>query len=162
MQDTETQGPEPLVIDPEAAKDQFKDIRPLCSSQEEFDDITLKLTLLGAIVGQVNEIFCGSLYPEGEGTLKTSAIKSIAAVQRDIPEVFIKNSLEVGALMDIPDLPILASWVENTHKELAEQVYSEGFCSTVIYPALEAITANIIQFDIDSREEEAAASSEKK
>jgi glutathionyl-hydroquinone reductase len=137
----------------EKNKDKFKDIRELCKDDKEFDDVVMKVSLLEVIIGQVNQIFMSSLYNENATALVNSANSSIESLQQSVVDTYIKNSLEVKKLMPIPDISELSTWVEEIHYDIARQLYAEGFCDAVIYPALQTVTSSVIEF----AEEEARA-----
>jgi hypothetical protein len=130
----------------EKNKEKFKDIRQLCQDDKEFEDVVIKVSLLEVIIGQVNQIFISSLYNNDAPTLIEAANTSIEGLQQTVIDSYIKNSLEVGELMPIPDIPELSSWVEEIHHDITRQLFDEDFCDTIIYPALQTITSSIIEF----------------
>jgi glutathionyl-hydroquinone reductase len=139
-------GEEIPSVNFEKNKNKFKDIRELCKDDKEFDDVVMKVSLLEVIIGQVNQIFMSSLYNEKATALVNSANSSIESLQQSVVDVYIKNSLEVKKLMPIPDIAELSTWVEEIHYDIARQLYSEGFCDAVIYPALQTVTSSVIEF----------------
>jgi hypothetical protein len=130
----------------EKNKEKFKDIRQLCQDDKEFEDVVIKVSLLEVIIGQVNQIFISSLYNNDAPTIIEAANTSIEGLQQAVIDSYIKNSLEVGELMPIPDIPELSAWVEEIHHDITRQLFEEDFCDTIIYPALQTITSSIIEF----------------
>jgi len=124
----------------------FEDIKDLCQDDHEFHDLVMKISLLEVILGQVNEIFIGSLYNEQSNALIDAANTSIESMQKTIVDTYIKNSRELNELMPVPDIEELSTWVEEVHYDIARQLYTEGFCDTVIYPALQTITESVVEF----------------
>ena len=145
-------------VDFEKNKPKFEDIKEFCKDEKEFDDIVLKISLLEVILGQVNEIFVNSLYNEEAKALIEAANTSTRGLQEEVINVYIKNSKDIGELMPVPDIIEVAGWVEEIHYDIAMQLYSEGFCNSVIAPALETVTSSVIEF----ANEEAGTESNKK
>ena len=145
--------PEATVNFEENAK-KFEVIKDLCSSDEEFQDIVMKISLLEVIIGQINEIFIGSIYNENSKAMIDAANKSVEMLQKNIVQTYVNNSKELQELMPIPDVAELSTWVEEIHYDIAMQVYTEGFCNTVILPALQTISNSVVEFaEEDSPEE---------
>jgi len=130
----------------EKNKEKFKNIQQLCQDDKEFEDVVMKVSLLEVIIGQVNQIFISSLYNNDTPTLIEAANTSIEGLQQTVIDSYIKNSLEVGELMPIPDIPELSAWVEEIHHDITRQLFNEDFCDTIIYPALQTITNSVIEF----------------
>jgi len=124
----------------------FEDIKDLCKDEKEFKDLVMKISLLEIILGQINEIFIGSLYFDKADVLIKTANTSVRTLQDTVVETYVKNSKELGELMPVPDIEELSSWVEEVHYDIARQLYAEGFCDTVIHPALQTITESVIEF----------------
>jgi hypothetical protein len=124
----------------------FKEIESLCEDEKQFQDVVMKISLLEVILGQVNEIFMGSMYNSDATALINSANSSVNILREQVAEQYIQNSKQVGELMPIPDVEELATWVEEIHYDIARQLYSEGFCDTVILPALQTVTESVIEF----------------
>jgi hypothetical protein len=124
----------------------FNEIESLCENKKQFQDIVMKISLLEVILGQVNEIFISSMYNPAAVALVNSANASVNILREQVAEQYIKNSKQLGELMPIPDVEELAIWVEEIHYDIARQLYSEGFCDTVILPALQTVTESVIEF----------------
>jgi hypothetical protein len=124
----------------------FKELKQFCKDDEQFQNMVMKISLLEVIIGQVNDIFIGSVYGKDANALIQSAKASANTLGKQVLEQYIKNSKEIGELMPIPEVEELANWVENIHYNIAEQLYSEGFCNTVILPALQTVTESVIEF----------------
>jgi glutathionyl-hydroquinone reductase len=114
----------------------------------------MKISLLEVILRQVNEIFVNSLYNKDTPTLINSANSSVNILREQVTEQYISNSKELNELMPIPGVEELAAWVEEIHYDISRQLYSEGFCNTVILPALQTITESIIEFAQEENENE--------
>jgi len=128
------------------AQEKLEELKPLCETPDQFTDVALKVALLEVILSQVNEIFISSLYPPTATALIESANESVKHMQDTVAETYVKNSLAIGELMPIPDISEIAYWVEEVHKEIAQQLYTEGFVDTVFMPALETVTSSVVEF----------------
>jgi len=135
--ETETE----VEIDPK-----FDPLKPLCDTEEQFKDLILKLSLLGIILHQVNEIFIGSLYAETGAALIDSSKNSVTLLQDTLIDNYIKTSLDAGQLAPVPEVKDISVWVEDVHFNIASQLYSLGFVESVVSPALATITTSIIEF----------------
>jgi len=133
-------------VDFEKNRPKFEDLRKYCKDETEFDDLVLKISLLEVILGQVNELFIGSIYNEEAKALINAANSSTKKLQEEVVNIYIRNSKEAGKLLPIPDIEEISSWVEEIHYDIASQLYTKDFCDTVITPALETITTSIIEF----------------
>lgn len=138
-------------VDPAKLEPRFKEIRHLCESEETFNDVVLKVTLLEVIVAQVNEIFIGSLYNPTASVLLESANNAVTALQESIVDTYISKSTELGELRPIPEIEEVTYWVQEIHIDILSQLHSEGFIQSVITPALDTITGSIVEF---SKEEQ--------
>lgn len=136
----------------------FEKLKPLCKSEGEFKDVTLKISLLEIILSQVHEVFVSSLYHETTGiTLIEASNKSLKRLQENLAETYVTNSVEVGELMPIPGIEEATLWVQEIHHDIASQLYSEGFMNSVFHPALATLSTSIIEF---SKEEAQLAQQE--
>jgi len=131
---------------------QFEDIKDICKDADEFNDIVMKISLIGVIIGQVNEIFIGSIYNEEATSIMDAANSAIKSLQDSVIENYINNSKKINSLLPVPDIPELTSWVEEIHCNITSQLYKEDFCNSVIFPALNTISEQIIQFDVEEKE----------
>ena len=136
----------------------YQPLKNLCENEEQFRDLTLKLSLVNVILSQVNEIFTGSLYAETGSALIKSAFNSVQALQESLIEKYIQNSVETGQLMPVPEIEDLTVWVEGIHLDIISQLYSEGFVDSVFAPAMTTISQNIVEF----AKEEAGENSDEK
>jgi len=141
------------AINFEENKSKFEEIQSFCKDEKEFNDIVMKISLLEAILGQVNEIFIGSLYSKEAYALIDAANASVSRLQNEVVDIYIKNSKDLGELMPVPDVAEISSWVEEIHFDIAKQLYSEGFCDSVIYPALQTVTQSVIEFAEEESQE---------
>jgi hypothetical protein len=141
------------VINTDNVQKKLEKLKPLCETPEQFTDVSLKVALLEVILSQVNEIFISSLYPPTAKALIESAKESVKHMQETVTDTYVKNSLAVGELMPIPDIAEISYWVEEVHKEIAEQLYTTGFVNTVFTPALETVTTSVIEFAKEEVEE---------
>ena len=132
----------------------FEEIRKLCKDDSEFKDLVMKISLLEVILGQINEIFIGSMYNEKADAIINAANSSVKTLQDTVVDTYIKNSKELGELMPVPDIAELSTWVEEVHYDIARQLYTEGFCDTVIYPALQTVTESVIEFAEEENDQE--------
>jgi glutathionyl-hydroquinone reductase len=149
-----TEETEEVNINFEKNAELFVDIKDLCETEEQYQDVVMKISLLEVILRQVNEIFVNSLYNKDTPTLINSANSSVNILREQVTEQYISNSKELNELMPIPGVEELAAWVEEIHYDISRQLYSEGFCNTVILPALQTITESIIEFAQEENENE--------
>ena len=132
-------------------------IKDLCKTEEEFKELQKNLELFLVVADQSNQIFISSIYNEDAKTLIEASEDAIIDLKTIAIERFIKGSKEVGAILQIPELEELLSWVQEIHTNIASQLFSEDFYESVYIPALDAVSRSIIEFT----EEEIEANAQK-
>jgi hypothetical protein len=146
------------VFEKQKTFENIQDLKALCETEEEFKDLTLKLSLLEVIIQQVNDVFTSSLYnPDTGTTLIEASQRSVKIMQENLTKEYIKNSVESGMLAHIPGIEDACEWVTEIHESIASQLYSDGFIVSVFAPALQTLQDSIIEF---SKEEQEALDSQ--
>jgi trans-2-enoyl-CoA reductase len=139
-------------------KEVYGDIKDIAG--DRFDKVVEELGLFETVLYQVNEIFCKTLYKDGNEAMLNAAESSIDSLRDNFRSEFIKETQKNEALFDLPELELVTSWVEAIHLDIAGQLFTEEFVSEALRPVYENITGAILDTEANIEETEEATESE--
>ena len=134
-------------------KEVYGDIKDIAG--DRFDKVVEELGLFETVLYQVNEIFCKTLYKDSNEAMQKAAESSVDSLRDNFRSEFIKETLNNEKLFELPELELIASWIETIHLDIAGQLFTDEFVSEALRPVYENITGAILEAEanVDETEE---------
>ena len=139
-------------------KEVYGDIKDIAG--DRFDKVVEELGLFETVLYQVNEIFCKTLYKEGNEVMLKAAETSVDYLRDNFRTKFVEETLKNDSLFELPELELIASWIETIHLDIVGQLFTDEFVNEALQPVYENITEAILEAEAEIDETEAVEGEE--
>jgi hypothetical protein len=137
------------VTDVEKLKVYKEKLKPLLENElldeETFEELASNFILLEYGLGIINSTFIDNLYTKDNNELSRVSREAEKHIMNQFTDVYVETCLSDKKLVALPESDVVFKWLEESHLNIAKQVYAPEVVENSIAGVIKAISEAIAE-----------------